>query len=200
MNLWFAAFVVWGFPPWGLIRAPAAGAIGRTDEACRCLKLKLAALASADQDHSGQAFASNTSEAEPEQPKPGATHKKGQLSQTQQLLALATNGAREDHDSQEERAEESAAPQFFHTPDHDAFVTFMVNGHLETWPCKSKAFRRWLAYQFFLRYGRAPRVQAVQEVLQTIEGRALFDGRQLPVFMRVAAHNGVIYLDLADEG
>jgi hypothetical protein len=32
-----AAVVMQGFPPWGLIRAPAAGAIGQTDEACRGL-------------------------------------------------------------------------------------------------------------------------------------------------------------------
>jgi hypothetical protein len=44
-----------------------------------------------------------------------------------------------------------------------------------------------------------PRVQAVHEVLQTIECRALFDGPQVPVFTRLAAHNGAIYLDLANE-
>jgi hypothetical protein len=30
--MFFAAFVVQGFPPWGLIQAPAAGAIGQSDE------------------------------------------------------------------------------------------------------------------------------------------------------------------------
>jgi hypothetical protein len=115
-------------------------------------------------------------------------------------LALATSGGNEGHDGQEEPAAEPSAPQLFHTPDHEAFVTFSVNGHLETWSCKSKAFRRWLSYQFFLQCGRAPRIQAVQEVLQTIEGRALFDGPQVPVFTRMAPYNDTIYWDLVNEG
>lgn len=35
-------------------------------------------------------------------------------------------------------------------------------------------------------------------MLQTIEGRALFDGPQLPVFTRMASYDGAIYLDLAN--
>ncbi len=33
--------------------------------------------------------------------------------------------------------------QLFHTPDHEAFVTFQVDDHFETWPLKAKFFRRW---------------------------------------------------------
>jgi hypothetical protein len=186
-----------------LLRAYAAGDTDMVREAWDRMvrrQPKLAALVSADQDHPGQKSGRDTSADEPEQPTPGATRKQRQPTQTQQLLALATKGTHEDDNDQGERAEEVVAPQFFHSPDHDAFVTFSVNGHMETWPCKSKAFRRWLAYQFFRQNGRAPRGQAVQEVLQTIEGLALFDGPELPVFARMAAHNGAIYLDLANEG
>jgi hypothetical protein len=184
-----------------LLRAHAAGGTDMVREAWNSLvrrRPKLAALVSTDQDQPAQGFASDD-DVSPFQPTPGTTRTQGQPSQTQRLLALATSGAREDHDGQGERAEGTAAPQFFHTPDHEAFVTFSVNGHLETWPCKSRAFRRWLAYLFYMRYGHAPRVQAVQEVLQTIEGRALFDGPQFSVFTRMAAYNGAIYVDLAND-
>lgn len=38
--------------------------------------------------------------------------------------------------------------ELFHTPDHEAFATFQVDDHFETWPLKAKSFRRWLARGF----------------------------------------------------
>jgi hypothetical protein len=163
---------------WSILQALARGGISAVRATWLGITRRhpeLAALVSADQDHSGHVSVNHANDAEPEQPKPGSTSKRQQTRQTQQLLVLATSGGSEGHDGQEEPAAAPPAPQFFHTPDHEAFVTFSGNGHLETWSCKSKAFRRWLSYQFFLQYGRTPRIQAVQEVLQTIEGRALFD-------------------------
>lgn len=117
-----------------LLRVHAAGGTDMVREAWNNMvrrRPKLAALVSTDQDQPAQGFASD-GDVGPFQPTPGTTRKQGQPSQTQQLLALATSGARDTHEGQGERAGETAVPQFFHTPDHDAFVTFTVNGHPET--------------------------------------------------------------------
>jgi hypothetical protein len=41
------------------------------------------------------------------------------------------------------------AAELFHTPDGTAFADLDIDGHRETWPVRSKGFRRWLARQFF---------------------------------------------------
>jgi hypothetical protein len=46
--------------------------------------------------------------------------------------------------------------------------------------------------------GKAPGTQALQDALTVLEGKALFDGPEYPVFTRLAEHNNRIYLDLAN--
>ena len=44
-----------------------------------------------------------------------------------------------------------------------------------------------------------PNTEVMQSALNVISASAVFDGNELPVFLRVAEHEGAIYLDLADE-
>ena len=39
--------------------------------------------------------------------------------------------------------------ELFHAPDGTGFADLDINGHRETWPIRSKGFRRWLARRFF---------------------------------------------------
>jgi len=71
-------------------------------------------------------------------------------------------------------------------------------GPVAHWPVRSKAFRRWLARKFFLKHGKAPGSQALQDALNVVEGQAAFAGQERPVFVRVAGHDGRLYLDLAN--
>ena len=48
--------------------------------------------------------------------------------------------------------------ELFHAPDGTGFADLDVNGHRETWPIRSKGFRRWLA-RCFLRRRAARRVR-----------------------------------------
>jgi hypothetical protein len=41
------------------------------------------------------------------------------------------------------------AEELFHAPDGTAFARIPVDDHLETWPVRSKGFRRWLSREFF---------------------------------------------------
>jgi hypothetical protein len=65
------------------------------------------------------------------------------------------------------------AAELFHTADGTGFVDLDVNGHRETWPIRSKGFRRWLARQFFEKTDGAPNSEALQSVAQTPAAAAI---------------------------
>ena len=56
--------------------------------------------------------------------------------------------------------------------DGEAFVTFPRNGHRETWPVRSSAFKKWMAHQAFEGTGLVPGSQAVEDTLRVLEARA----------------------------
>jgi len=87
----------------------------------------------------------------------------------------------------------------FHTADGRGYADLEINGHRETWPIRSRAFRRWLARRFFEVTGGAPSSEALQTALNVIEARAHFDGPERPVHVRVGELNGRLYFDLGDE-
>lgn len=88
--------------------------------------------------------------------------------------------------------------ELFHDPEGQAWATVPVGGHRETWPVRGKGFRTWLARRFYDEADKPPGAQALQDALNVIEARALFDGRELAVYVRAAEHEGHVYLDLGD--
>jgi len=95
-----------------------------------------------------------------------------------------------------EMAQEAA---LFHGPDATAFADLQVNGHRETWPVRTKGFKRWLARRFFEATGGAPNSEALQSALNVIEAKAHFDGPEREVHIRIAGLGDKLYLDLGDE-
>jgi hypothetical protein len=75
-----------------------------------------------------------------------------------------------------------------------------VDDHWESWALRTRPFRRWLAQRYFASSGGTPNAQALQDALAVLEGRALFEGVERPVFTRLAGHDGCILLDLGDPG
>ncbi len=117
------------------------------------------------------------------------------------------NGSKADKNSDGGRKEKAAdilirlatgVKELFHAPDGTGFAIILVGDHLETWPLRSKGFRRWLAREFFTETASAPNSDAIQSALNVIEARAHFDGRQRATHVRVGAFEGRMYLDLAD--
>ena len=86
----------------------------------------------------------------------------------------------------------------WHTPAKDAYATFPAGDHLETWPIRSRMFKRFLAKECFEQCGKAINAEALGAAINLIEAQALFDGRGHPVHVRVAEHDGKVYLDLCD--
>jgi hypothetical protein len=89
--------------------------------------------------------------------------------------------------------------ELFHTPDGTGFADLDISDHRETWPIRSKGFRRWIARCFFEATGGAPNSEALQSALNVIEARAHFDAPERTVHIRVAGPRDRLYLDLCDE-
>jgi hypothetical protein len=91
------------------------------------------------------------------------------------------------------------AAELFHAPDRTGFTDLEIDGHRETWPIRSKGFRRWLARRFFEETQGAPSSEALQSALNVIEARADFDAPECIVHLRVGGLDGRIYLDLCNQ-
>lgn len=121
------------------------------------------------------------------------------------VLGLIAGGqpseAKAERKSQATRLVELASEvELFHTPDDkQPYAGFEVNGHLETWPVKSSGFRDWLTRRLYETERRAPAAQSVQEALNVLSSRARFDGQAREVHLRIAQHDGPIYVDLAAD-
>jgi hypothetical protein len=92
--------------------------------------------------------------------------------------------------------------ELFHSPgghDSEGFATVQINGHRETWPVASKGFRQWLSKRFYDENGKTPGAQAIQDALTVIAGKAIHEGKELAIAVRLAEDESGLWLDLADK-
>jgi hypothetical protein len=88
--------------------------------------------------------------------------------------------------------------ELFHSPDRTGFARMPIKGHRETWPLKSRSFRRYVVRRFYDNEGIAPNAQALKDAIEVFEARAQFEGKEEPVFVRVGELDGSLWLDLGD--
>ncbi len=88
--------------------------------------------------------------------------------------------------------------ELFHDPNGEAYATIEVGAHQETHALRSKAFRLWLARRYFEEQDKTPSAQALIDATNVLAGRAVFEGPEHPVHVRLAEQRGVIYLDIGD--
>jgi hypothetical protein len=106
----------------------------------------------------------------------------------------------------------SEGSEFFHNDEEEAFATVNHNLHKETWSLRSRGFRRWLRYKFYseekTRLGGvhepAPlRDQMIADAILQLEAKALFEGVEYDVHLRVGEDlnldDGKLYLNLCDK-
>jgi hypothetical protein len=89
--------------------------------------------------------------------------------------------------------------ELWHTPANEAYATLMVEDHKENWPVRSQNFRRFVAKQFFDEHAKAMNSEALAATLTLLEAKALFEGDEHPVYIRLAEHDQNIYLDLCNS-
>jgi hypothetical protein len=91
------------------------------------------------------------------------------------------------------------AASLFSDPLDDAYASVKVGDHRETWPVRSKGFRRWLVKRFHDRQQKVPNNESLGAALGVIEAKAHFGGTRREVHLRVAPDGvGGLYIDLCD--
>jgi hypothetical protein len=81
----------------------------------------------------------------------------------------------------------------------EAYVSFDVKGHRETHKLNSSPVKRRLRHQLRDHTGRVPSSAAVNDTIAMLEAEAFATGWKRPIYLRVAEHDGVIYVDSGDE-
>lgn len=90
--------------------------------------------------------------------------------------------------------------ELFHDGERRGYASFEVDGHVETWPIRSREFAHYLRRQHFGNAHAAIGSEALQNAIETFEAHAIFSGSQRAAHVRVAEQDGRYYLDLADNG
>jgi hypothetical protein len=92
-----------------------------------------------------------------------------------------------------------APVSLFHTATGGAYADIEVDQHRETWPIRGQQFRAWLRRRHYERTGEGMGLATIRSILDLLEARAQFDAPERAIHVRVAQHEGRIYLDLADH-
>ena len=92
-----------------------------------------------------------------------------------------------------------AGLELFHDPDQQGWASVRVDTHWENYSIRARAFQLFLLRIYYLNTGESPGAQAIRAAAELFEARALFDGEECPVHLRVAEHGGRLYLDLCDR-
>ncbi|HJU16857.1 MAG TPA: hypothetical protein VJ770_10345 [Stellaceae bacterium] len=82
----------------------------------------------------------------------------------------------------------------WHTPNREAWATVFGRHY----PVPSDEFRHWFSGQFFKLNGGPVGRNRLDEFVNTYSAKALFEGPQHRVHLRVAQQDGAVWLDLAD--
>ncbi len=93
----------------------------------------------------------------------------------------------------------AADAELFHTPDGDPFATVAVANHRETHPVRGRGFKGWLRHRYWDAYHQPANGTALADALETLAAQAEFGGEAHPVAVRVADHDGRLYVDLAND-
>lgn len=91
--------------------------------------------------------------------------------------------------------------ELFHTgggQDAVAYVSLLIDGHRETRPLRSQGTRQWIARMFYVATGTVPGGAALTDALNTLGGKAAFEGEARQVHIRIAELDGEIWVDLGD--
>lgn len=127
---------------------------------------------------------------------------KNELTLDEQEELLSTNGEEKKQQKKSQAdvlIELAQGLPLFRDDYQEPFVSVNIHGHNEIWPVRSKFFKRWLIGRFYYKTGKAPNSDAINQALSVIEARAMFEGPEHKLSLRVAKHDGAFWYDLADD-
>lgn len=107
-------------------------------------------------------------------------------------------GAPESTATQIVKLVEKSGVVLFHDDEQVTYATFQLDGHAETWPLESKAFKQYVRRLYYVEYNNAASGQPVADAFGVLAAKAAFDGPEVPVHYRIAGDKDTIYIDLGD--
>lgn len=87
---------------------------------------------------------------------------------------------------------------FWHTPSRDAYVSLPVKGHIENWPVSSDYVSYYLERLCHEQTGKPIAKEVLRGMLSAMASKAICGDEAHDVAIRVAHHDGAIYVDLCN--
>ncbi len=81
----------------------------------------------------------------------------------------------------------------------EGFAAYDLGSSYEVIPIKSKKFKKWVSWQFFLKAAKSPSSETLNSALNTIEGIAIYEDENYNLSVRVAGNGNEIFYDLGDD-
>ena len=79
------------------------------------------------------------------------------------------------------------------------FADIAFKSHIETWPIRHIIFKQWLVGKYYENFHKAPGSQTLNDVILTLEAKALHYGQEHEIFTRIGKNKNSIYLDLCNS-
>lgn len=89
--------------------------------------------------------------------------------------------------------------KYFTNEIEEAFAEIEINGHTELWKIKSRTYKMWLTKRYYDETGKAPTTDAMNQAIGVMEAKAMFEGKERTLHLRVAKKDEKYYYDLANE-
>jgi hypothetical protein len=87
----------------------------------------------------------------------------------------------------------------FHDELNNGYIKFVSGRHKEILPIGGSTFRHWLAKSYYDLHKKTLNPNVLTTALQTIAGRARFEGEAVELHTRAAMVDGTLWYDLADK-
>lgn len=89
--------------------------------------------------------------------------------------------------------------ELFRDAGGECYASLTIKGHRETHKLNSRDLKDWLARAFWLSEARAASGDKINEAFTVLRAKARYEGVVIETHLRVAEHDGVIYLDLCND-
>ncbi len=89
--------------------------------------------------------------------------------------------------------------RYFHTSADKAYVDIYIEQIRHTFPVRSRRFKQWLSRELYIQHQKMAGSESLNQVLGVLEAKANFDGEMQEVHLRIAEHEGKVYLDLGRD-
>jgi len=87
----------------------------------------------------------------------------------------------------------------FHSPNGEAYVKVVLNNCRRVMPLRSDECRKLLGFKYHQTYMKVAHRQSLDDAIQLLIGKAVFESPEEEVFVRTAPHNGNIIVDLSND-